>query len=262
MPLKCVQRHSVAAQEALAKARYLRNKHEPDAIGASLGAFEDALRLDPENATAWSELSMAYDAAAGVLPPSEAMDKACAAAKRARELSSKEALADTAARTVRACSEIGIGPRPRPRSGARSPRTRALRRPIIVYAAFLSAAGRHLDAVRAIERAKALDPLSPAIVADAGWHAYLGREYQAAIREFERTLELEPKDPWSREHLMTARALAGDAEGAAKEASAWASMFPLTDDEKASLASVAPADAVRSTSEVIAKRWAAACQGG
>ena len=246
---------SVAAQEALAKARYLRNKHEPDAIVPSLGAFEDALRLDPENALAWSELSMAYDAAAGVLPASEAMDKACAAAKRARELSSKEALATRPSAFAR-CSEIGIGRRPRPRR-ERARQESGLASAHHCHAAFLSAAGRHVDAVRAIERAKALDPLSPAIVADAGWHAYLGREYQAAIREFERTLELEPKGPWSREHLMTARALAGDAEGAAKEASTWASMFPLTDDEKASLASVAPADAVRSTSGVIAKRWAA-----
>ena len=39
-------------------------------------------------------------------------------------------------------------------------------------------------------------------------------------------------------------------------------MFPLTDDEKASLASVAPADAVRSTSGVIAKRWAVRAKAG
>jgi len=130
------------------------------------------------------------------------------------------------------------------------------------YAAFLSAAGRHGDAVRAIERAKALDPLSPAVVSDAGWHAYLGRDYRAAIREFERTLELEPKDAWSREHLMMARSLSGDVEEAAKEASAWAAMFPLTDDEKASLAAAAPAEAVRRTTEVIAKRMAARAQAG
>jgi hypothetical protein len=37
-------------------------------------------------------------------------------------------------------------------------------------------------------------------------------------------------------------------------------MFPLTDEEKASLQSVPPAEAVRRTSEVIAKRWAARAQ--
>jgi len=252
---------SVPAQEALAKARYLRNKNDPKAIGESLGAYEDALRLDPENAVAWSELAMAYDAAAGFLPSAEALDKACAAAKRARELSSKEALADTALGLCAmqrdwdwTAAETAFGS-----ALAKNPGLAATHH---CYAAFLSAAGRHGEAVRAIERAKALDPLSPAVVSDAGWHAYLGREYRAAIREFERTLELEPKDAWSREHLMTARALSGDVEGAAKEASAWASMFPLTDEEKASLAAALPAEAVRRTTEVMAKRMAARVQAG
>jgi hypothetical protein len=39
---------------------------------------------------------MAYQAAAGFLPAAEALDKSCAAAKRAHELSNTEALADTA----------------------------------------------------------------------------------------------------------------------------------------------------------------------
>jgi len=247
---------SFAAQEALAKARYLRNKNDPNAVGASLGAFEEALRLDPENAVAWSELAMAYGAAAGILPASEAIDKSCAAAKRARELSSKEALADTAL-------ALCVFQRDWDWTGAETAFGSALaKNPGLAaahhgYAAFLSAAGRHGDAMRAIERAKNLDPLSPAIVSDAGWHAYLGREYPSAIRELDRTLELEPKDAWSREHLMMARALSGDTAGAATEAAAWASMFPLDEEEKASLAALAPGDAVRRTTEVIAKRLAA-----
>jgi TolB-like protein/DNA-binding winged helix-turn-helix (wHTH) protein/Tfp pilus assembly protein PilF len=251
---------SVAAQDALAKARYLRHKHEPTAIGASIDAYQEALRLEPENVVAWSELSLAYDAASGVLPPADALDKACAAAQRARELSSKEALADTALGLCAlqrdwdwTAAEKAFGS-----ALAKNPGLAVAHH---CFAALLSAAGRHGEAVSAIERAKALDPLSPAIVSDAGWHAYLGRQYEAAIREFERTLELEPKDAWSREHLMTARALSGDAEGAAKEASAWASMFPLTDEEKASLA-VHPREAARRTAEVIARRMADRARAG
>src|SRR6185503_4776096 len=156
-------------------------------------AYEEALRLDPENATAWSELAMAYAAAAGFLPASEAIDKSCAAAKRARELSNREALADTALGLCAlqrdwdwTAAESAFGS-----ALAKNPGLAAAHH---CYAAFLSAAGRHREAVRAIERAKSLDPLSPAIVSDAGWHAYLGREYPVAIREFQRTLELEAKD--------------------------------------------------------------------
>jgi TolB-like protein/DNA-binding winged helix-turn-helix (wHTH) protein len=246
---------TTAAQDALAKARYLRNKNDPDAALACHSAYEEALRLDPENATAWSELAMAYEASAGYLPPSEAIEKACAAAEHAQRLSSKEALADTA-------FGLCVFQRDWDWVGAETAFSRALaKNPGLaaahhVYAAFLSAAGRHREAVAAIERAKSLDPLSPAIVADAGWHAFLSREYPAAIREFARTLELEPKDAWSREHLMVAKALSGDAAGAAKEAATWASMMPLSDEEKTTLASTPPGDIVRRTSEIAAHRLA------
>ena len=252
---------SPAAQEALSKARYLRNKSDPSAAGAAVAAYEEALRLDPENALAWAEMAMAYEGAAGFLPPAEAIEKSCAAAKKASELSQREALADTALGLCAvqrdwdwAAAEAAFNSALIKNPGLASTHH--------VYAAFLSAAGRHAEAMRSIERAKRLDPLSPAIVADAGWHAYLAREYPAAIYEFARTLELEPKDAWSREHLMTAKALSGDTAGAANEAALWASMFPLTEEEKTSLAGLAPADAVRRTTGVLARRAAARAEVG
>ena len=250
-----------AVQEALSKARYLRNKSDAEAAGATVRAYEEALRLDPENALAWAELAMAYEGAAGVLPAAEAVDKSCAAAKRAGELSPREPLADTALGLCAlqrdwdwAAAETAFGS-----ALGKNPGLAVAHH---VYAAFLSAAGRHREAMRSIERAKMLDPLSPAIVGDAGWHAFLAREYPAAIYEFARTLELEPKDAWSREHLMMAKALSGDAAGAAQEAAIWAAMFPLTDEEKASLAGASPADAVRRTSAVVATRAAARAREG
>jgi TolB-like protein/DNA-binding winged helix-turn-helix (wHTH) protein len=244
------------AQDALAKARYLRNKADPAATLASLTAFEEALRLDPENATAWSELAVAYEAAAGVLPASQALDQSCAAAKRALELSSEEALADAALGlcTFQRDWDWAAAESAFDRALAKSPGLAAAHH---FRAVLLSAAGRHGDAIRAIERAKSLDPLSPAVVADAGWHAYLARAYPAAIREFTRTLELEPKETWAREHLMMARALSGDADGAAKEAKSWVAMFPLSDEEKAALAPPAPPDVVRRALEVVASHLAA-----
>ncbi|MET0591071.1 MAG: winged helix-turn-helix domain-containing protein [Polyangiaceae bacterium] len=246
---------SIAAQEALAKARYLRNKNDPESLAASLAAFEEALRLDPDNGKVWSETAMAYEAAAFVVPAAVAIEKSCGAAKRARELSGHDALADTA---------LGLCAMHRDWdwSAAETAFATALaKNPGLAvthhcYAAFLSAAGRHREALLAIARAKKLDPLSPPIVSDAGWHAFLARDYAGAAREFERTLELEPKDAWSREHLMMARSLAGDVEGANREARAWAAMFPLSDEEKSKLAALSPADIVRGTSAAIAARFA------
>ncbi len=250
-----------AAQEALAKARYLRNKNDAQGVGAVLVAYEDALRLDPDNAVAWAELALAYDTAAGFLPAKEAMDKSCAAAKRATELSKHEALADTALGLciLQRDWDLPAAERAFASALAKNPGLASAHH---CYAAFLSAAGRHGEAMHAIARAKSLDPLSPAVVSDAGWHAYLARDYRAAIREFARTLELEPKDAWSREHSMMAKALSGDAAGAAQDAALWASMFPLTDEEKASLAGVTPPEAIRRTTEVIAKRMAARAEAG
>ena len=69
-------RPAAAAENALTRAKDLY----------ASAAYEDALRLDPGNATAWGELAMAYEASAGYLPPSEAIEKSCAAAERARSL--------------------------------------------------------------------------------------------------------------------------------------------------------------------------------
>jgi tetratricopeptide (TPR) repeat protein len=252
---------STAAQEQLAKARYLRNKNEPAALRSSVEAFEKARDLDPENATIWSELAMAYEASAGILPAREALDKSCAAAKRARELSNREALADTALGLCAmqrdwdwAGAEAAFGS-----ALVKNPGLAATHH---TFAAFLSAAGRHREALDAIARAKSLDPLSPAVVSDAGWHAYLARDYAAAERVLARTLALAPADAWSREHLMMSKALARDVDGAAEQAALWAAMFPLTEEEKTSLRGAPPSEVVRRTSLTIANRLAARVASG
>ena len=249
-----------AAQEALAKARYLSGKNDASAMGATLAAFEEALRIDPDNAAAWSELAVTYDTA-GSLSAVAAMDKSCAAARRAHDLSKREVLAETmlAGCALQRDWDFAAAESAFESALAKAPGLAAAHQR---YAAFLSAAGRHREASRTMERAKSLDPLSPAVASDAGWHAYLGRDYPAAIRELSRALELEPKDTLSREHLMMARALSGDATGASNEARLWASMFALTDEEKTSLVAAAPADAVRRTTEVTAQRMAALAKAG
>jgi tetratricopeptide (TPR) repeat protein len=60
------------------------------------------------------------------------------------------------------------------------------------YSLLLSKLGRDEEAREEINRAKALDPLSPIVNVAVGWQHYLAREYDQAIEQFQQTLEMEP----------------------------------------------------------------------
>ncbi|HEY2512856.1 MAG TPA: winged helix-turn-helix domain-containing protein [Polyangiaceae bacterium] len=240
-----------AAQEALRKGRYLARNGGADAPPRAIEAYENALKLDPANADALAELAMLFEDEAGTIPAREAMAKARDAADRALAASPNCALAHVAKAMVAIQDDWDWSA-----SDASFQRAIALRPGAAethhLYAAFLSGAGRHAEALAAIRRAEELDPLSSPVVADAGWHAYLARDYAAAVAEFSRTLELEPGDRWTLEHRMNARALAGDVAGAQFDAFEWASDSALSPEVLAHLREVPPLDAVRDASRAIA----------
>ena len=52
------------------------------------------------------------------------------------------------------------------------------------YADYLSAIGRHEQAIAESERARRLDPLSPIINAWLGWRHHFARQYDAAVEQY------------------------------------------------------------------------------
>lgn len=60
------------------------------------------------------------------------------------------------------------------------------------YAFFLQAMGRHQEALAAVHRAVELDPLSPLYLSDEGRILYRERDYRKSIAQYERALELDP----------------------------------------------------------------------
>ena len=60
------------------------------------------------------------------------------------------------------------------------------------YALFLATRGRQAEAIAAMGRAATLDPLSLLISVNTGWVLYLGRQYEAAVREETSTARLWP----------------------------------------------------------------------
>jgi tetratricopeptide (TPR) repeat protein len=61
------------------------------------------------------------------------------------------------------------------------------------YAALLAARGRTNAAMREIQSAHELDPLSLSLSMEIAWNLYIARRYDDAIRQAARTLEMEPQ---------------------------------------------------------------------
>ncbi|MBI4512831.1 MAG: tetratricopeptide repeat protein [Gemmatimonadetes bacterium] len=60
------------------------------------------------------------------------------------------------------------------------------------YADFLSAMGRHEEAIPEAVRARELDPLSSSVGSAVGWALYLGRRYDEAIEEYRKIVGAHP----------------------------------------------------------------------
>ncbi len=68
------------------------------------------------------------------------------------------------------------------------------------YAFYLSAMGRHDEAIAEMKRAQELDPLSLPITADVGTIFYYAHRYDQALEQNRRTLEMDPN--FYRTHLF------------------------------------------------------------
>src|SRR6185295_9948397 len=60
------------------------------------------------------------------------------------------------------------------------------------YAMYLSAIGKHDEALAQIRKAKELDPVSLIINTNEGWILYCARDYERAIAQLRTTIEMDP----------------------------------------------------------------------
>jgi TolB-like protein/DNA-binding winged helix-turn-helix (wHTH) protein/Tfp pilus assembly protein PilF len=213
-----------AAYDAYLKARYeLARRIPPDAEQASppasTAAFEQAIALDPAFAPAWAGLASAAVASvdSGTLAPSDGFERARTAATKALALDETLAEAHVALAAVALYHDWRLG-----EAGAHYERALALdpgrAASHHAYAGFLSAQGRHDEAIAAMETARRLDPLSAAVNGDVGWYFYMARRYDEAIACYRRTLKLEPGLRWVRAFLVDALGRAGKWSEARDEA--------------------------------------------
>ena len=185
------------AYELYLKGRYEWNKRTGEGLKKGLEYFQRSINLDPTYALAYSGVADSYQVLGdnGFLPGTEVFPKAKAAALKALELdkTSTEAhlsLADLLEEYdhdyVASLKEFETAIELNPNHANAHH----------WYALMLASLGRSEEAVREIEQARRLDPLSVRINANVVYVLYLARQYDRAIVEARKAMELEPDD-WS-----------------------------------------------------------------
>ncbi len=186
------------AYEPYLRGRYEWNKRTKDSLYKALDYFRQAIKLDPTYALAYSGLADVYLVLCGTgfLPGAEVFPKSKAAALKALELDENSAEAHVSLAAV--LSIVG-----RDRTAVlREYETAIQLSPNYAtahqwYAVDLAYIGRSGDAIREIEQARRLDPLSVRINTSVPYVYYLARQYDRAVAEAHKALELElePRDP-------------------------------------------------------------------
>ena len=181
------------AYESYLQGRYFWNKRTPADLNAAISAFNKAIEIDPSYAMAYVGLADSYSLLSvyGEIPPREAMPLAKAAANRALEIDNTLAEPQATLSDIQWAYDWDAG---KAEMGFRealklNPNYASAHQ---WYAVFLSNHGRHGEAIKEIERARELDPLSLIIQANAGFDYYYARQYERAIQTLQRFADREP----------------------------------------------------------------------
>jgi TolB-like protein/DNA-binding winged helix-turn-helix (wHTH) protein/cytochrome c-type biogenesis protein CcmH/NrfG len=193
------------AYEAYLRGRNEIGKQTQDSLRNSVPYFQRAIDLDPLYAGAYAGLADSFTLLANyaVLPPNEVFPRAEAAARKAIELEPSLGEAHASLAFVRHHFDWDW-------SGAEAEYKRALQlspglpQAHLRYAEYLSNAGRHEEALREINRARDLDPLSLTAAGNVGRVLFYARRYDDTIREMRSMLVLNPDRIYARIYLAMA----------------------------------------------------------
>jgi TolB-like protein/Flp pilus assembly protein TadD len=245
---------SVTADQEYLQGRYFWNnwlRPDDEGLEQALSRYTEALRIDPDFAPALAGAARVHVARALNYRerPRNALETARAAAKRSLELEPRMSEGRLALADVRRMLEWdwrgaevayveAIALNPSQENAHRG------------YATMLAALGRYTEAIREIDRAVELDPLCLVVGTSAAFVRYLAGDYEGALAHCRRTTDIDPQylparrlvgavylqmgrtedaiavlnaahaeashDPVYAASLSNARALAGDAAGAAE----------------------------------------------
>jgi TolB-like protein/DNA-binding winged helix-turn-helix (wHTH) protein len=184
------------AYQAYLQGRYLWHQETRDSLEQAITLFQKAISLDPNYAPAYVGLADTYDVLGGYgfVPPDDAFGKGKAAANKALELAPNLSDAHTSLGFASFYYDWdwSTAERQFKKALALNPNNQIAHE---FYSSFLHVMGR-LDEAEAENRiAKELDPMDGWLYDDKGWMLLSRRKPEAAIPEFQRAIELNPKFP-------------------------------------------------------------------
>jgi DNA-binding winged helix-turn-helix (wHTH) protein/TolB-like protein len=181
------------AYQLYLKGRFFWNKRTVEGLKKGISYFNEAVEKDPSYALAYVGLADSYSLLSDYsgLLPKQAYPQAKEAAMRALELDERLAEAHATLAFIKAAYDWDW-------PGAESEYRRAIElNPNYEtahqwYAEYLSGMGRHREAVAEIRRAKEINPLSLIINAVEAWVLYHARDYDQAIAQGQKVVEMDP----------------------------------------------------------------------
>ena len=191
------------AYDLYLRGRYQWNKFSNESLRKAVGYFEQAIEKDPNYALAYGGLADAYHELAYYSPPHEVMQKAREAANKALALDDSIAEAHAALGWVKWQYDWDW-------KGAEKEFQRAIElSPNYaiahgMYALYLDSMSRRNESAAQHKRARELDPLSLIINTNSGETFYEARQYDQAIQQYGKTLELDENFAPAREDLAKA----------------------------------------------------------
>ena len=175
------------------QGRYHWNKRSPEGLQKAVDYFHQAIDKDPTYGLAYAGLADAYTYFSffSIAPPRDAMPRAKAAATKALEIDDHLAQAhgslgyisfgydwDWSAAGKHFGQALSLNPT----------YTKALN----FYPLYLSSSGRSQEALAVAKAALDLDPASPAVSHNLAVQFYLARQFDQAIGQCQKTIEMDP----------------------------------------------------------------------
>jgi tetratricopeptide (TPR) repeat protein len=192
-PLVRAGTKNVEAYQLYLKGRFQWNKRTPDGLQKAIEYFQEAIDRDSLYALAYTGLADSYNLASflSVFPPGEVMPKAKAAAAKALELDGglAEAHISLAYASFTYDWDWTAAERHFRQALAVSPSdvwNHAF------YPLYLSSLGRFKEAVEASTHSLDLGPASPSGIHLLSVQLYLSRQFDQAIEQCHKTLEMDP----------------------------------------------------------------------
>jgi serine/threonine-protein kinase len=184
---------NAAAYELYLRGRYHWNRRNVQDTRTAIDYFNQAIARDPRYALAYAGLADAWNIQSffNALPPREVMPRAVAAATRALEIDDRLAEAHISLAYASLTYDWDWTAATSHVDRARELNPSAVENHTY-YPFYLTVGRRPEEAIRAAERALARDPLSAALSHNRAVQLSLAGQYDAAIDECRRTIDLDP----------------------------------------------------------------------